>query len=238
MTQKLYLAPGAPLSAAARIVEIGTPDNPFVVLDRTVAHAQGGGQPADRGLLNGKRLAHVRHREGVVEHVLDDLDGLHAGLDVTVEVDGTFRRICASYHTFGHLLAGAAQAVSRDRLVAEQGHQWPSEARVEFRIVEDVDLATLEDELMARVEADLDRRLEIEILDLDGTRAVRIGEYAPIPCGGTHLAGLDEMPRIFAVKARTKKGRLKINYALSGAAPFEQHDFSAYPAARRANRMA
>lgn len=237
MTEKLYLLADPPLRIEARITALGTPEDPFVRLERTIAHAQGGGQQSDRGRIAGRPLLRVRHDgNGGIEHVLGSIEGLAVGMDAAIEIDAEFRAVQAAYHTFGHLLAGAAEKVSSGRLVAEQGHQWPSEARVEFRSEDGLDAAALEPDIVAQTEADMNAGLGVEILDLDGVRAIRIGGYAPIPCGGTHLASLKSLPPMFALKARTKKGRVKINYALSSAAPHERHGFAGYDPAKRGHR--
>jgi alanyl-tRNA synthetase len=44
---------------------------------------------------------------------------------------------------------------------------------------------------------------------------MQIGEYAPVPCGGTHVATLAEIDGISIRKISTKNDRTKISYEVT-----------------------
>ena len=44
-----------------------------VTLDRTAFYPEGGGQPADRGILGGARVLDVHEKDGVIWHQVDAL---------------------------------------------------------------------------------------------------------------------------------------------------------------------
>ena len=91
-------------------------DDRAVVLNETYFYAESGGQPADRGTIDGTLVADVFERDGRVVHVLDGEAGsVHAvGETVSAIVDDAFRRYCARAHTASHVLYGAARRTCED----------------------------------------------------------------------------------------------------------------------------
>jgi alanyl-tRNA synthetase len=45
-------------------------------------------------------------------------------------------------------------------------------------------------------------------------RVLQIGDYKPVPCGGTHLSNANEIGSILIKKVKTKDGVLKISYEI------------------------
>jgi len=76
-------------------------DDRAIVLDDDVFYAESGGQPADRGTIDGILLADVIERDGRVVHILDqDAETLpEAGETVSAVVDDAFRTYCTRAHT-------------------------------------------------------------------------------------------------------------------------------------------
>src|SRR6056297_404768 len=91
-------------------------DGREVVLDETYFYPESGGQPADRGTLDGHLVDDVVERDGAVVHALDpDAEvGLAPGDEVTGLVDDAFRTYCARAHTASHVLYGAARRIAED----------------------------------------------------------------------------------------------------------------------------
>ncbi|WP_144925481.1 alanyl-tRNA editing protein [Halorubrum salsamenti] len=91
-------------------------DGREVVLDETYFYAESGGQPADRGTVDGTLVAGVIERDGRVVHVLDEgAETLpEAGETVSAIVDGAFRTYCTRAHTASHVLYGAARRTCED----------------------------------------------------------------------------------------------------------------------------
>ncbi|WP_123623687.1 alanine--tRNA ligase-related protein [Halorubrum sp. CSM-61] len=91
-------------------------DGREVVLDETYFYAESGGQPADRGTIDGVPVADVTERDGEVVHLLDGgAESLpEAGETVSAVVDDAFRTYCARAHTASHVLYGAARRTCED----------------------------------------------------------------------------------------------------------------------------
>jgi len=86
-------------------------DGREVVLSETFFYAESGGQPADRGTIDGVLLDDVTERDGRVVHVLaeEPPESIAVGETVSAIVDDAFRTYCARAHTASHVLYGAAR---------------------------------------------------------------------------------------------------------------------------------
>ncbi|MDR5673179.1 alanine--tRNA ligase-related protein [Halalkaliarchaeum sp. AArc-GB] len=114
-----------------------------VVLDETYFYAASGGQPADRGFIDGTEVTDVRDVDGEVHHgVASPEDGLAStfepGQEVECIVDDTFRTYCMRAHTASHVLYGAGR-----RLFDDLGYGGfdidDRKVRVDFATPSDVD---------------------------------------------------------------------------------------------------
>ena len=87
-----------------------------VTLKESLFHAQGGGQPADRGWIDGLPVLDVRERDGELLHVLPKAPSRETG--VRCELDWDWRYDLMKQHT------GAACAVGRDRAAVSKLYQY------------------------------------------------------------------------------------------------------------------
>jgi alanyl-tRNA synthetase len=78
-----------------------------VILEKTIFYPEGGGQPADRGWINGVPLAEVQEQGGEILHLLypGDGSGLAPG-PAELRLDTDWRRDFTVHHTAQHLLSG------------------------------------------------------------------------------------------------------------------------------------
>lgn len=215
-TLKQYLADSTLLRSDAFVTSVGTVDGRCCVrLDRTIFHPQGGGQQSDRGRIGGVEVTHVAHADnGEVNHFLDSGDGVAVGDHVELLVDPVQRELAAWNHSAGHLIAAVAEC-RFPTLRAISGHHWPGEARVEFQTTGDVpqDLReALYDDIAAAQSADLPFSVTG---DPYTDRAIRIGSFLPVPCGGTHVQRASQIAVITIEKIRSKHGKLRVSYSVS-----------------------
>ena len=75
-----------------------------VVLDRTAFYPEGGGQPADHGILGGVRVLDVHERDGVITHTCDG--PLPVGETVRGEIDWDRRFDHMQQHSGEHIVSG------------------------------------------------------------------------------------------------------------------------------------
>ena len=89
-TEKLYYEDGKQLSFRARVLECREAEDGWdIVLDRTAFYPEGGGQPCDLGVLEGRNVLDVQEAEGVILHRLTQ--PLLPGTEVQGHVDGARR---------------------------------------------------------------------------------------------------------------------------------------------------
>ena len=211
MTIKEYLERPRATTRTSKIVGIIPGDQVIVRLDRTLFHAQGGGQKADRGRIGTAHVVHVVHNRDDVDHHVDSADGLAVGQEVAIEIDAEWRKLNAAFHSGGHHLASVVEAMYPG-LKAISGHQWPGEARVEFEGDVSVESLSLE-EINARMRADVDAALPVMIEgDPYTSRSIKIGDYPSIPCGGTHVSSLSEITFVAVQAVKQKRGRIRASY--------------------------
>ena len=75
-----------------------------VVLDRTAFYPEGGGQPADTGMLGDAKVIDVREKEGVIVHTCDK--ALNVGDTVTGRIDWVRRFDHMQQHSGEHIVSG------------------------------------------------------------------------------------------------------------------------------------
>jgi Ser-tRNA(Ala) deacylase AlaX len=202
------------LEGTAEVVEVIAAERKVVRLRETWFHPQGGGQKADRGTIGAATVVHVACNGLFVDHVVDDLSGIEPSGRFPFTVDAGWRRLNAAYHTAGHLIGAVVEAYGGLRAVA--GHQWPGEARVEFEGPEG-DLQRLKADLQTDIENALRTCSKVTAEAGANGRAIRIGLWPPIPCGGTHVRDLSEIGPIDIGAVRRKGPRTRVSYSLRGA---------------------
>ncbi|MBQ2697480.1 MAG: alanyl-tRNA editing protein, partial [Clostridia bacterium] len=77
----------------------------LVTLKESLFHAQGGGQPADRGTIDGVPVLDVFDREGELYHVVERAPEKREG--VVLKLDWDYRYDVMRQHTGQHLLSAA-----------------------------------------------------------------------------------------------------------------------------------
>lgn len=212
MTHKQYLA-SPDLTGITTITKIGNDEGKaYVCLKETLFHAQGGGQKADRGTIGGIPVTHVAHADGEVNHYIDSVDRLEVGMSVEMEIDSEWRQLNAKSHTAGHLIAAIGDNTFPE-LKAIGGHHWLGESRVEFI----GKLSVSSDEIFTTLTSAVDRAiadsLPVAVVgDPYSSRQIQIGSFPAVPCGGTHLASLNELVDLELTKVKVKGDKIRISY--------------------------
>jgi misacylated tRNA(Ala) deacylase len=210
-TEALYLEDSSVREFEAEVVR--TLDSPSrVVLDRTHFYPEGGGQPADRGVLRSDGREWAVADVGKRDTVYHELDGEppEVGTTVSGELDWDRRYAHMRYHTAQHLLSALLLAEYDAPTRGNQLYADRARIDVEHDRFTETDLADVEarmNDLVAdgrevrwftmdreRAERELDpERTRIELLP-DSIRELRIveiagdgGPYDRTACAGTHV---------------------------------------------------
>ncbi|KAK7363584.1 hypothetical protein VNO77_05731 [Canavalia gladiata] len=117
-----------------------------LILDRTIFHPQGGGQPADTGFvciegLDNKFLVHdVRSKDGIVFHYgfFENLGGdfeptPETGKEVSLFVDEPRRKRNSRLHSAGHLLDICLSRIGLGHLEPGKAYHFPDGPWVEYK---------------------------------------------------------------------------------------------------------
>jgi alanyl-tRNA synthetase len=218
------------LSFDAEVVEGGRE----VVLSETYFYPEGGGQPADRGTVDGVTVEDVQTRDGQVVHTLTD--PLDAGESVVATVDPEFRTYCMRAHTASHVLYGAGR-----RLLDELGYGGfdisDERVRVDFTTTTDIDdgtLAELErlvnravwdsrdvtwahrdrEDALADDEVAFNTKTEEGLAD-DEVRIVTVDGWDTAACGGTHVRNTREIgPVTVLERSNPGEGLTRVEFAV------------------------
>jgi len=182
-----------------------------VILDRTPAYAESGGQVGDTGTLLG-RAGHgeivdtyYRGPKLIVHRVRVLRGGFHENEDVAVTVESPRRQRVRQHHTGTHLLHAALRRVLGSHVAQAGSLVAPDHLRFDFShgaSVKDSEVQDVEDLVNEQVqrnvaakptEMDLEEALRIGAMALFGekygnrVRVIRIGDFSTELCGGTHL---------------------------------------------------
>lgn len=203
-----------------------------VVLDRSAFYPEGGGQPADTGILGGKRVLDVQEKDGIIRHTV--AEPLKEGETVLGTIDWERRFSNMQNHSGEHVVSGmicsrfgyqnvgfhmGSEAVTMDfngPMTAEEMRE--IEAAANAAIEADIPVEVLypsEKEL-----GTLDYRSKKEIAGQ--VRIVRIAGCDICACCGTHVKSTGELRIIKLLSIQNYKGGVRISM-LSGNRALEDY---------------
>ena len=211
-------------------------DGPRVVLSETFFYPEGGGQPADRGLIGDSDVIDVRAENGEVVHELSSEPAFGTGDTVHGAVDSGYRTYLMRAHTASHALYGAGR-----RLLDDLGYGGfgitDKKVRVDFATPTDIDDGTLAElerltnrtvwesrdvswqelprgEALDRNDVAFNTKTE-EGVTGDTVRIVEIEGWDVAACGGTHVGNTQEIGPVTVLdRSNPGKGLTRIEFAV------------------------
>lgn len=235
-TKGIYLENTFQFEADATILDSGEKEGrSYVILDQTIFHPQGGGQPSDLGLITDREsdafveVIDVRNIQGIIYHFVKELNpNLVEGKAVHLRIDMSRRILNGALHTGGHLIANLVER-KYPNLKASKGYHFPDGPYVEFSVstqMSDSEKAALLETINKDLAEAISRNVPLlvtmssELLhqsEVGGRaekpfRTVQIGDFPATPCGGTHLDRLGRFESIAITKVKQSKGALKVSY--------------------------
>jgi alanyl-tRNA synthetase len=208
-----------------RVREIGQGAEAEMILDRTPAYAESGGQLGDTGTLAGRSGRGLildtcyRGPKLIVHRVRVVQGGFHENEDVAVSVESPRRQALRQHHTGTHLLHAALRRVLGAHVTQAGSLVAPDHLRFDFSHgaqVKDREIGQIEELVneqvqanvpVSRMEMDLDEALRMGAMALfgekygDRVRVIKIGDFSVELCGGTHL---DRTGEIGLLKVQTE----------------------------------
>ena len=238
-TEKLYYNYSSSEPFDAEILDVRPADvgKISILLDKTIFYPEGGGQPADRGTINGFPILDVLEKDGEIIHLLDenrlnsaygqrsDLVSLKPG-PAELLLNSRRRRDLMQLHSGQHLLSGIIFLMTGVRTVSM--HLGDETSTI------DVDTAQLTEETLLAVEdavADAIEENHPVIVHLcppedlssfplrrvppvgeEVIRVVDIGRHDVIACCGTHVKSTAEIGLFRILGAEKYKGMTRISF--------------------------
>ncbi len=194
-----------------RLIEAGEGQVVEVILDRTPAYAESGGQMGDSGAIMGRdghgAIEDTYYRGGhlIVHRVRVTQGRLRENEEVAVSVESRRRQGLRLHHTGTHLLHAALRRILGTHVTQAGSLVAPDHLRFDFSHgmgLKDGEVEKVEDLVNEHVEAnivvtpaemDLQAALRSGAMALfgekygDRVRVIRIGDFSTELCGGTHL---------------------------------------------------
>lgn len=221
MTEKGYYQNAYETVFRAQVLECREEKGMFcIVLDRTYFYPEGGGQPADHGVLGGARVLDVQEKDGTIYHWTDK--PLEAGSNVEGEIDWEHRFDLMQNHSGEHILSGVICGrygcdnvgfhMGKDAVTIDFNAKIPPEdlagleERANEAIWRNIPFETLypTKEELAAMEYRSKKELEGQV------RIVRAGEYDCCACCGTHIRFAGEIGQIKIIGMQNYKGGTRL----------------------------
>lgn len=207
MTERLFFTHDH-LTAELEVLSCTPHDDHFaVILQSTLFHPQGGGQPFDTGWLGDSQVLRVTQEADRVVHYVDH--PVEPG-PTTARVDEQRRALHSRLHSAGHLIGNVGETLGWMPIKA---HHWPGEAKVTFirgDAAQAMQAEAIQQQLNEWIATDYPRHMAVD----NGTREVGFGELPAYACGGTHVQTLSELGHVTILALSEKKGALSVRYTL------------------------
>ncbi len=235
-TNLLYLENFRQTEGEAKVVEVAREDGRTVVyVDETIFYPQGGGQPYDKGVIEGQNgkfnVEEVRYFEGAAKHIGVFKSGMFEnGETVKCLVDKPRRELNSKLHSAGHLVDMAVQSLDLG-WVPDKGFHFPNGPYVLYTgSFEEENRETLKTQIEDACNKFIDERIEVtakfvtkeklpqicknvpeHIPESKPVRVVMFGNFV-VPCGGTHVANLKDLKHEVVRKLKNESASVKVSY--------------------------
>lgn len=203
-TKPLYMSKPLLSSHTAEVVAMGActiknKQYTWIQLDDTIFYPQGGGQPSDKGTINGFSVDLLcKVQKGSIDifdiqHCFSEPVDFEIGQRVQLEIDLDVRKLHMRMHTAGHAIADFVQS-AYPNLKAVGGNHFPNDGYMKFKLLNG-SFPTAEEvkaSLTKSFENAVEAKLPCQIQEED-QRKLKIGDFEGVPCGGTHMQSIEEI---------------------------------------------
>lgn len=217
----------------AKVLQVAKTDGLVgIVLDNTVFYPTGGGQPSDKGIIEGKNgkadVVNVRWNKGRVLHLTDNIVGeVKQGEVIRGIIDWNSRYSLMKNHTAAHIMAEVIRRVLNRPVEIVGSGLYVDKARLDlaldnslrpvFQRIEDVansmvrENRAVEIRIMNRGEAKkyvekFHESLKTLPSNVSQVRIVEVKGLHACACGGTHVKSTGELGSI-KILGRSSKGK-------------------------------
>jgi len=198
-----------------------------VILDRTIFYPDGGGQPSDRGTINGVPILDVREIDEEIFHMVspEGAERLEAGKAELI-LDIRRRRDHTQLHTGQHLLSGTLLRMIGAPTVSMHMGEETCTIDVNIAEIKDETLIAVEDAVADAIEEN--RQVIVHLCPPEDLSSFKLRKVPPvgeevihvleieghdiIACCGTHLKSTAEIGLLRILGAEKYKGMIRITF--------------------------
>ncbi|HKM18390.1 MAG: alanyl-tRNA editing protein [Firmicutes bacterium] len=219
------------------VTELGLADGHYqVILANTIFYPEGGGQPTDKGFINGIPVLHVyENSDQQVIHVLPEDPGFGRAVCV---LDWQQRFYHMQHHTGQHLLSAVFYRKYGIQTMGFHLSEKYSTMDIETGALAKEQLMVAEQEVNHLIQQNLAVKsyfvptTEAERMTLlrkppqvdSDIRIVEIESFDAVPCCGTHVANTGEVGIVKVVKTERVRGMTRLYYRC-GLEAFKDYQF-------------
>lgn len=217
---------------SAKVLEVSVKDKTTsVILDKTIFYPQGGGQACDQGIIKGKsgeiKITNIIYNNGNPLHQGKLNGDIKTGdvVDCLIDWDRRYRNM--RLHSAGHLVHEVIHENYPELVPVRAQHGIGGEKYIEYEGKAGLDALKLNLRLQQLITDDLP--VSCYFVTLDELRAkaafvpenlpqnkplrvAQIGEYPPIPDGGTQVKSTKELIGTTISNIELKNNLIKVNY--------------------------
>lgn len=209
----------------------------YVELEKTLFYPHlAGGQPEDRGTIDGIRVLHVREQNGVIQHQVEEEMPLGSAV-LSLQWDRRYDHM--QQHTAQHILSGLFEQMFSVKTVGFMIGE--THSTVDFDA-----LGRHNAEELVHTVNRLANRLIVSALPIhrsfeapDDKRRQTKGKGAPVrlihiptlpvdECGGTHVGNTSEVGHVRILKTQRDRGHLRVTYLAGGRCIREYEELIAH----------
>jgi alanyl-tRNA synthetase len=239
-TEFLYLSDSYQRKCESQVLKIAQEKKRriYLILDQTIFHPKGGGQPSDQGILRSPActidIRKAMFGKGIIIHYGKILQGTMDNGSIIGEIDWSRRYQLMKRHTAGHLLdhclthITGTSVITTDSWLGDEcyvGYQGnaPSGRQLEQAVQmanewihtgRPVIIETVSTKELFRRAPDAPNIYRLP--NLDTYRIVTIQGCNAIPCAGTHLRDIYEIERVAVSKIEQRDRAYRVYYDVYG----------------------
>lgn len=235
-TKLLYLEDFSLLTCEAKVVGISEENGRnIILLDQTIFYPQGGGQPYDKGVIEGPSgkflVDEARFADGVVKHIGKFESGsFQVGESVKCAVDEPRRALHSRIHSAGHIVDMAVTALKLN-WIPGKGYHFPEGPYVEYAgSLDGLDREKLKTDIENLCNKFVNEDRETKLLFMDKEKMKEVCHFVPdyipegkparvvmygdfgVPCGGTHVGSLSEIRNMTIRKIKGEGDNVRVAY--------------------------
>ena len=229
-TEKVFYKDSYLTTISAHVISCGTDENGlYVILDKTIAHPKGGGQPSDRGYIELEEerfpILDVVEDDGMVRHYIKTERKIEdfKDKDVILVIDWKYRLRNMQYHTALHILwRSTINVLKNPELVSSAITE--KNGYLVFKYEKAISKDELKEiENLTNKVISENRNVKIRWYDppeypgwkvdpiTNKVRAIEVEDWDITPCGGTHVLHTAEIRLVRVIDLeKMKKGVFKL----------------------------